>query len=132
MRGCRKIYNNLLLMSVMLFSLSGIVHPWLHAGCGHDGCVFAHHGGEEAFQTASYQNGRTFSGYARLSLCGPVCGDTVLVLPDCAPVFTALFSAENYGKLESRSARARFMPLRDSRGPPEPGGVRGSKAFVKV
>lgn len=119
MRRCRKIYNNLLLMSVLFFALAGAAQPHLClecAGCGH---AFAAHScsGGDADGTL-YQDGCTFSGYAAIHICGPVSGRVLLLPGGAEPLALTLRAPVSRRAPAMAAPRTRRDPIGPSRGPP--------------
>ena len=119
MRRCRKIYNNLLLMSVLFFALVSVAQPHLCpecAGCGH--AFAAHSCSDGDADGALYQDGCTFSGYAAIHVCGPV-SERVLLLPRGAePLALTLRTSISRRAPAMAPPRTRRDLTGPSRGPP--------------
>jgi len=124
MRQCRKIYNNLLLMSVLFFALGSVAHPHLCPVCsdGQHMIAESRSGGTSADGVA-YQDGRTFSGYASIHICGPVSDRILLLPPGAAP---SLAAGRAPGR-ERPPTAAKPFARRDFTGPSR--GPPGAAAF---
>ena len=133
MRQCRKIYNNLLLMSVLFFTLGSVAHPHFCPDCsdGQHGIAEARSGGAPAGGVA-YQDGRTFSGYASIHICGPVSDRVLLLPPGAAPSLSAGRAPGRMRPPTEAEPFARRDFTGPSRGPPDAGAFRSGTSEGSV
>lgn len=117
MVGCRRIYNNLLLLSVIFFSLGSVAHPFLHPGCAVDCCHAywqEHNSPESCLSPAEY-----VLVYPPHHLCGTVCGDHGLILAPPTEIRLPLNQCGSaFEPFSTEKLPVRFWCRNESRAPP--------------
>lgn len=117
MTGCRRIYNNLLLLSVIFFSLGSVAHPLLHSGCA-AGLWQARCGTHDLPAASFLGAAECFLVYPPHHLCGPLCADQGMIAPEAEPVLPLRKNAPVYETPAVNKLPARPCGRSVSRAPP--------------
>ncbi len=116
MPGCRKIYSNLLLLSVILFSLGSVGRPPMPEVVQAAACRWTAAEDHDGFR---WQTAGFVLVYQSQHFCGPLAADQNLLAPDGAPEFASYGEQGRYRCWNLNAPIAFRGMAQTSRAPPE-------------